>query len=341
MRTNPVVILVVAHVVLATPALAVDGVIEINQTRALAGDGAGDAPGFPVKLTASGSYRLTSNLEVDSLNTTAIEVGAHDVSIDLNGFVIANKTPCRPDCGLPGNGVGVDASGLDNTAVSNGTIVGMGDAAVRVGDDSHVSRLRVIGNGGIGISVGGRATVRDCIVDGAGGIGIRTGVNGGVYESLVRNASGAGVQMGPGSSISGSRVEGSGGKGVEITGKRGSVIGNVILGSASEGVDLDDGVVTDNVIAQSGGPAIFMNAGQGGVIQANQLSENHSAIDVAGSGGTVITGNAIRNSSVIAINGNSSDGYGGNVLSGNGGSPQVAGPAEIGENVCDGNTTCP
>ena len=50
---------------LATPALAVDGVIEINQARAMAGGiTAGDNPGFPVNLTESGSYRLTSDLTV-------------------------------------------------------------------------------------------------------------------------------------------------------------------------------------------------------------------------------------------------------------------------------------
>ena len=48
---------------LATPALAVDGVLEINQTCAVqTGCFAGDSPGFPVTITQPGSYRLTSNL---------------------------------------------------------------------------------------------------------------------------------------------------------------------------------------------------------------------------------------------------------------------------------------
>ena len=41
---------------LASPALAVDGVIEINQAKVMA------AGGFPYLLPASGSYRLTSDL---------------------------------------------------------------------------------------------------------------------------------------------------------------------------------------------------------------------------------------------------------------------------------------
>jgi hypothetical protein len=44
-------------------AFAVDGVVLIDQTRALAGNVTpGDAPGFPVTLSLPGSYRLSGNL---------------------------------------------------------------------------------------------------------------------------------------------------------------------------------------------------------------------------------------------------------------------------------------
>ena len=48
---------------LAGPALAVDGVVEINQTCAVqTGCFSGDTAGYPVTITQPGSYRLTSNL---------------------------------------------------------------------------------------------------------------------------------------------------------------------------------------------------------------------------------------------------------------------------------------
>jgi hypothetical protein len=48
---------------LPLPALGIDGLVEINQAKALAGGvTASDAPGFPVTLDAQGSYVLTSNL---------------------------------------------------------------------------------------------------------------------------------------------------------------------------------------------------------------------------------------------------------------------------------------
>ena len=69
---------------LATSAIASDGVLEINQTCAgQTGCFAGDAAGFPVTISASGSYRLTSNLTVPNENTEGIVVSANDVGIDL------------------------------------------------------------------------------------------------------------------------------------------------------------------------------------------------------------------------------------------------------------------
>jgi len=57
----------------AVPAYAVDGVVLINQSVALSGNVTpGDTPGFPVTISAPGSYRLSSNLIVPDGNTTAI-----------------------------------------------------------------------------------------------------------------------------------------------------------------------------------------------------------------------------------------------------------------------------
>ncbi len=60
---------------LAGTARAVDGVILIDQSKAMAGNiTPGDAPGFPVTISQPGSYRLSSNLDVSKFgpNTTAI-----------------------------------------------------------------------------------------------------------------------------------------------------------------------------------------------------------------------------------------------------------------------------
>src|SRR5436190_432567 len=79
---------------------AVDGIILIDQNRALAGGVTpGDAPGFPVTISQRGSYRLASDLIVPNANTTAIVVNANNVTIDLNGFSIIGPTVCIVNLG--------------------------------------------------------------------------------------------------------------------------------------------------------------------------------------------------------------------------------------------------
>ncbi len=124
---------------LAGPALAVDGVLEINQTAALAGgitEGVQcvDGPGFPVTLCTPGSYILTSDLVVPA-STSGIVLVADDVSLDLNGFSITGPASCNTSSCPSGSGSGV-VRGLiivpvpstkgDRVTVTNGAIRGFG-----------------------------------------------------------------------------------------------------------------------------------------------------------------------------------------------------------------------
>src|SRR5947199_9680744 len=80
---------------LAIPAYAVDGVVLINQSAALAGNVTpGDTPGFPVTISVPGSYKLSGNLTVPDANTDAIVIASSDVTFDLNGFSIIGPVVC-------------------------------------------------------------------------------------------------------------------------------------------------------------------------------------------------------------------------------------------------------
>ena len=69
------------------PAVA-QGEILITQAKALAGNVTpGDAAGFPVTLSVSGSYGLAGNLQPTS-NKAGIRITNHDITIDLLGFRI-------------------------------------------------------------------------------------------------------------------------------------------------------------------------------------------------------------------------------------------------------------
>src|SRR3954468_7937478 len=88
---------IVTALVAITPtvASAVDGIILIDQNKAMTGNVTpGDAPGFPVSITQPGSYRLTTNLIVADPNTNGIEISANHVTIDLNGFAIIGPADC-------------------------------------------------------------------------------------------------------------------------------------------------------------------------------------------------------------------------------------------------------
>ena len=133
---------VVAGLYLAAAGHAVDGVIEINQAKALAGDVTpGDAPGFPVSLTVGGSYRLTSDLTVADENAHGIVlspgVGPDEFDIDLNGFTVAGPVTCSFEsslsCTANQSGVGRGISGEGVLSLHDGTVRGFASICVDVG----------------------------------------------------------------------------------------------------------------------------------------------------------------------------------------------------------------
>src|SRR5512140_1214692 len=69
---------------------AADGVILIDQKAALSGKVTPlDTAGFPVTISEPGSYRLSGNLTVADAASTAIQITADNVTLDLNGFTIS------------------------------------------------------------------------------------------------------------------------------------------------------------------------------------------------------------------------------------------------------------
>ncbi len=225
---------------------AVDGVVLIDQARALAGGVTpGDAPGFPVTLSHSGSYRLSGNLTVPDENTTAIEITADHVTLDLNGFAILGPSVCVgtpvTSCSPIGTGNGVDAvSGAGvriNTRVVNGTIHGMGSSAIFAGFNSRIERMNITSNGLGGITTLG-GLVTESLVRANGGVGIflsgaivrnsRASFNNGpgISASLVSviesnfsaGNSGLGLDLGPFARYTNNSLEGNNGGGVQVSG---------------------------------------------------------------------------------------------------------------------------
>jgi hypothetical protein len=199
---------------LTSSAHAVDGVIEINQARALAGGVTpGDGPGFPVSINAPGSYRLTSNLSMTG-NTNAIVDSlaepVDDVTIDLNGFTIDGK-------GSTTNGI--QLSGGNNWEIRSGTVKGFANGIQQqVSSTGHrVIGVRVLDNSktGIAIANGEGHLIRDCtaIGNGTGNLdrGLLIGANSTVIGNTVMNNSGNGMSLGAGVGYGNNVVNSNGG----------------------------------------------------------------------------------------------------------------------------------
>lgn len=214
--------------VTALPAHAVDGVIEINQSRALAGGiTAGDGPNYPVILNDSGSYRLTSNLTA-ALNNDGIVVNANDVTIDLNGFTITGGGGLIAD--------GISIPGFKNVEIRNGTIRGFTRNGIFTNINTQYIRVigvTAIGNVFSGIDLQGQGNIIDgcTVLNNASGMRVFEGSL--VINSVARGNTSFGLSL----------VGGSGYRSNVLTGNNGGdanaqVSGGFQLGSNVCGTDL-------------------------------------------------------------------------------------------------------
>jgi len=169
---------ILAAAVLATNALAVDGVTLINQSTVMA------AGGFPYAIFQPGSYKLSGNLVVPA-NLDGIEIFADNVTVDLNGFTILGPVTCSGQGSAlrcVGSGsrdtVGIYAVrgsnfGSDNIAVLNGAVAGFSYGVLMSdgGVNCVVEEIRANGNSTTGIDVGS-ALVRRNAASSNGSYGI-------------------------------------------------------------------------------------------------------------------------------------------------------------------------
>jgi hypothetical protein len=120
---------------------AVDGQILVNQATVAS------AGGFPYKIMQGGSYKLSGNLVVSSINTNGIDIEADNVTLDLNGFTISCAAA---NCNQESTGSGVYAPN-NGITLENGAIAGFRYGADIAGTRDIVQGIKATGNA-IGIS---------------------------------------------------------------------------------------------------------------------------------------------------------------------------------------------
>ena len=245
------------------PADAVDGVIEINQARALKGGVTpGDEPGFPITISQPGSYRLTSDILVPSTANGIELVAVDDVTIDLNGFSIS------------GGRRAISGGASNNIAVIAGTVRGTTKAGILLGPSARVENIRLHGTQDTGIGVGVGSRVVGCIVSDtgygiiAGSASVVTGntASSNRYSGIVMNGGSVG-----GSTVSGNTASDNGENGIDILGGA-TLIGNTVDGNGASGIVCSGRcVVTSNAVTsnRSVGLSLEGRSGYGGNVLGN------------------------------------------------------------------------
>lgn len=243
----------------APSARAVDGVLEINQACATGpGCFAGDAAGFPVTISSSGSYWLTGNLIVPDAGTTAISIPASGVSLDLNGFLIRGTSnfagPPATSCTNAGTGIGVEATGSD-VAVSNGHVSGMGSTGLSLGTNSRVERVSVEACCGNGVAIGIGSLAHETVVSHNFGSGIIAGTASRVSHCIASRNGASGVTSFAGASrlsVENCIATGNASDGI-FGGQRSLVRGSVTSGNVDDGIALlDSGQVLESATISNG-----------------------------------------------------------------------------------------
>jgi hypothetical protein len=240
--SNPIgkVFLTVTLMAFSTAAMAVDGVIEINHAKTLAGGvNDGDDPGYPVTINTGGSYRLTSDLIIPDENTIGIILGASHISLDLNGFSIVGPNTCTGtgsaiSCTFDQGSPGIRLDGA-NLTIKNGTIRSTaGDGLGQFGNigPTVLESLTVTGSGAIGgdfqTAENDQIRISNCNFIRNNGQGILLGGDGAqVTHSNISHNKHNGISMGGrGNLVSNSSFAENGSSGIEMV--MGSA-GNLIL----------------------------------------------------------------------------------------------------------------
>ena len=165
------------------PIAADDGVVLINQSKAVAGSVTpGDLPGFPVTITRRGSFKLSGNLTVTDPNVDVINIKADHVTLNLNGFTIQGPMDLCANKVVPTwcydrtAGTGVRAlyspgAYATDVAVLNGSVRAL-DFGVVLVYGSRAERLSVQNNRSGGLTVDGGCIVSGNIVSRNGGHGL-------------------------------------------------------------------------------------------------------------------------------------------------------------------------
>ena len=258
-------------------------------------------------IDADGSYRLTGNLTVPNANTTAISITSAPVEVTIDL-----------------NGFAI-LGAVRCAAVTGCSPSGSGKGIVRGGALS-VARLALLNGSIIGIgSVGVDASTLSLSAD----------------RLYAAHNGSQGIVGGPGTEVNDCMAALNGSIGIWLPSSGGVHHSRALANLGVAGIQTDTAVVDGNTVTANQIDGI--NGGSGSTISHNTILGN--AVGIECSGCTVID-NTVSGNSTWGFSLTGTNGYGHNVLTGNGsgganGVQVTGGGIEIGTNVCGTDATCP
>ena len=241
--------------------------------------------GFPIVLSAAGSYRLGSNITGCNAKD-GIQITASRVSLDLGGFSVI---------GVPGSLDGIrNVGGNGNQNVSNGAIgLWAGDGLDL--QDSITSRVHnVIStfNGGRGIVLGGTSALDQSTAsaNGAGGIlSIATNVT--ISDCKADYNTGYGIRVsGGGAVVDTCSVGGNTAGGINV-GNIARIVSNHAISNTGQGIHTGHSCyIENNSSSWNTGDGYFVTNPGNCTVVNNKATANGGAGFVAGGAGSAIDG---------------------------------------------------
>jgi len=246
-------------------------IIILGMGMAYAGDGQIDIAVLPYTISKPGSYIVTRDLTLTTLDTSGITITTGSVTLDLNGHALRGpgKTAGVGGCGI------ILSGPMSDLIIRNGIVCEWRADGVNVAnaDNSQVENICSHSNGlsGIEAGYGSKVTGNTCLSNGNNGIW--SGVSN-IIGNTCRLNGNTGIAVSAASTIINNTCTYNGGFG--IAGLYGSTItNNTCQGNTYEGIISSSSTIIGNTVRNGGSTGIYSDSNS--LIRENICEGNHSS----------------------------------------------------------------
>lgn len=285
------------------------GVLLFLGAVAWAGDGQTDIATLPYTISQPGSYIVTDDLTLTTLDTNGITITTDSVTLDLNGHCLTGPGKAA---GSSGDGIYVNPSHY-NIAIRNGTIRDWRGYGVYANQalNSQLESLRCYNNGQYGMGAGSCSKVIGNTCRQNGGRGIYANPSCTVTGNTCEYNGDDGIYAGSGSTVAFNTCGSNDDDGIQANFS--AITGNTCYSNTGDGIQVayNCRVVdnTCNINGYSTGDGAGIHAtGFRNTIEHNMVTENDRGLDLD-SANNIVSGNALISNTtpVDAVAGNQLD----------------------------------